>query len=234
MLPVAILTGGLATRLRPMTYTIPKALVEVAGKPFILRQLAYLHEQGVDHVVLCIGYLGDMIKAVVGNGGGLGLRVSYSDDGQTLLGTGGALRKATRFLGDQFFVLYGDAFLPVNLTSVEACFENCGHQAMITVFKNKNQWDLSNVLFSNCRVIEYNKRTPNAAMNHIDYGLGVVSTNLLNQHPIDKPFDLGDLYHNLSIRGQLAGLEVFERFYEIGSTNGLKDANDYFSKREKL
>jgi ADP-glucose pyrophosphorylase len=97
MYPVAILAGGLATRLRPLTEVIPKALVDVAGKPFIVRQLSYLREQGISHVVLCVGYLGHMLKDVVGNGENFGLNVSYSEDGSTLLGTGGALSKATTY-----------------------------------------------------------------------------------------------------------------------------------------
>ena len=115
MLPVAILSGGLATRLRPITEKIPKALVEVAGKPFILWQLAYLKSQGVNKVVICTGYLGEMIEKMVGNGRDIGLEVIYSRDGPHLLGTGGALKQALPFLGDAFFVLYGDSFLPTSL-----------------------------------------------------------------------------------------------------------------------
>ena len=98
MLPVAILAGGLATRLRPITETIPKALVDVAGVPFICRQLDYLHAQGVHRVILCIGYLGEMIQKVVGDGSKFGLEVSYSPDGPVLLGTGGALKQALPLL----------------------------------------------------------------------------------------------------------------------------------------
>ena len=113
-LPVAILAGGLATRLRPITEKIPKSLVDVAGEPFIVRQLDYLFRQRVRDVVLCIGYLGEMIEAVVGDGSRFGLRVSYSIDGPILLGTGGALRRAAPLLGEAFFVLYGDSYLPVD------------------------------------------------------------------------------------------------------------------------
>src|SRR5258708_3077419 len=119
MLPVAILAGGLATRLRPVTETIPKALVEVAGKPFILRQLDYLREQGVSRVVLCVGFLGEQIRAVVGDGTALGLSVSYSQDWPTLMGTGGALRQAPPLLEFQFLVLYGDSYLAIDFASVE-------------------------------------------------------------------------------------------------------------------
>lgn len=233
MLPVAILAGGLATRLRPITETIPKSLIEVAGKPFVCRQLDYLHVQGIRHVVLCIGYLGERIQAVVGDGSGFGLDVSYSLDGPVLLGTGGALKKALPFLGEQFFVFYGDSYLPINFQVVELGFLNSGKPALMTVLRNDNLWDKSNVLFRDGLIIEYNKQTPKPEMAHIDYGLGVLSAAVLKDSPINEPFDLADIYHKLSIQGALAGHEVFGRFYEIGSHKGLEETIDYFRKGEK-
>ena len=233
MYSVAILAGGLATRLRPLTEVIPKALVDVAGKPFIVRQLAYLREQGISHVVLCIGYLGNMVQNVVGSGEGFGLNVSYSEDGPTLLGTGGALRKATSYLSDEFFVLYGDSFLPVNFSAVQTAYQLKKQPALMTVIKNEDQWDKSNVLFVEGQLIEYNKRRPRADMAYIDYGLGVVTSTLLEQYPIGQSFDLAEMYQDLSLHGQLAGLEVYERFYEIGSHAGLKETSEYFYTQEK-
>ena len=233
MFSVAILAGGLATRLRPITETVPKALVDVAGKPFIVRQLSYLHDQGISHVVLCIGYLGDMVREVVGSGESFGLEVSYSEDGPNLLGTGGALAKAIPLLGDDFFVLYGDSFLPVNFSAVQDAYEKSKQPALMTVLKNQNQWDKSNVLFVGGRLLEYNKRTPRADMTYIDYGLGVVSASVLKQRPVGQSFDLADIYQGLSLKGQLAGLEVYKRFYEIGSYTGLKEAEKFFLTKEK-
>jgi MurNAc alpha-1-phosphate uridylyltransferase len=234
VLPVAILAGGLATRLRPITTTIPKALVDVAGKPFILRQLSYLREQGISHVVLCIGYLGDMVRDVVGSGENFGLKVSYSEDGPNLLGTGGALAKAILHLGDEFFVLYGDSFLPVDFSMVQAAYERTKQPALMTVLKNQNKWDKSNVLYVDGQLVEYNKHVSREEMAYIDYGLGVVSASVLKRRPIGQSFDLADVYKDLSLQGQLAGLEVYERFYEIGSHTGLKETEDYFLTTEKI
>ena len=233
MLPVAILAGGLATRLRPITETIPKSLLEVAGQPFIVRQLGYLRDQGVRDVVLCVGYLGGMIEAVVGNGAAFGVQVRYSPDGATLLGTGGALKKALPLLGEEFFVLYGDSFLPVDFSAVEQAYRQAGQQALMTVLHNGDRWDKSNVLYEGGRLIEYNKRTPRSDMSHIDYGLGVLSAPVLAPYAHDAPFDLADVYQTLSLNGQLAGLEVHERFYEIGSHAGLKEADTYFFRKEQ-
>ena len=170
-LPVAILAGGLATRLRPITEKIPKSLVEVAGEPFIIRQLDYLRRQRVRDVVLCIGYLGEMIKAVVGDGSRFGLTVSYSMDGPVLLGTGGALRRASPLLGEACFVLYGDSYLPVDFGAIEAEFWASSQPALMTVLYNEDRWDKSNVLFVDGKLAEYNKRAPRPDIRHIDYGL---------------------------------------------------------------
>jgi len=234
MLTVAILAGGLATRLRPITETIPKALVEVAGKPFIVHQLGYLRVQGISQVVLCVGYRGDMIRDVVGNGASLGLKVSYSEDGPSLLGTGGALAKAIDLLGDHFFVLYGDSFLPLNFSVVQSAYEESKLPALMTVLKNQNQWDKSNVLFVDGQLLEYNKRAPRPEMTYIDYGLGVLSASVLEQYSAGQGFDLADIYQDLSLQGRLAGLEVLERFYEIGSHVGLKETEEYLLNKEKL
>jgi len=233
MLPVAILSGGLATRLRPITEKIPKALVEVAGKPFILWQLAYLKSQGVNKVVICTGYLGEMIEKMVGNGRDIGLEVIYSRDGPHLLGTGGALKQALPFLGDAFFVLYGDSFLPTSFSFVERSWHALEKPAVMTVLKNEGRWDKSNVLFHDGELIEYSKELPYPEMRHIDYGLGIISSDSLLASTDLKSFDLANYYQALSREGDLGGVEVFERFYEIGSHAGLKEA-DVFLGRYKL
>jgi N-acetyl-alpha-D-muramate 1-phosphate uridylyltransferase len=231
MFPVAILAGGLATRLRPITEKIPKALVEVAGKPFVSRQLEYLRAQGITDVVLCTGYLGEQIEAVVKSGQAFDLDVTYSHDGPKLLGTGGALKQADALLGEVFFVLYGDSYLPVDFRAVQEAYVASTKPALMTVLRNENQWDKSNVLYRDGRIAEYNKRAPKAEMRHIDYGLGIISRKALQRYPQGQAFDLADFYHELSLAGQLAGFEVSERFYEIGSHEGLQEAERYFSNR---
>jgi MurNAc alpha-1-phosphate uridylyltransferase len=230
MLPVAILAGGLATRLRPVTSHIPKAMVDVAGRPFIAWQLDYLCQQGVTHVTLCAGYLGEQIEAFVGDGKAFGLHVDYSFDGPTLLGTGGALKRALPKLGDAFFVFYGDSYLPINFLQVADDFKRQAKSALMTVVKNNNQWDKSNVLFGKGVLLEYNKHHPRVEMAYVDYGLGVMSASVFAPYPDSEPFDLADVYHQLSIEGNLAGYEVFERFYEIGSHQGLQETIDHLEK----
>lgn len=233
MLPVAILAGGLATRLYPITKTIPKALVEVAGKPFIKHQLESLKLQKITQVVLCVGHLGEMVMDVIGNGDEFGIHVSYSFDGDNPLGTGGALKKAIHLLDDNFYILYGDSFLPICFSTVNDAYINNDKSGLMTVLYNSNKWDKSNVLFNNNQILEYNKHQPNPYMRHIDYGLAVVSKRIFDHYKANITFDLADVYHQLSKVGQLAGFEVHERFYEIGSHTGLKETEEYFLTKEK-
>jgi NDP-sugar pyrophosphorylase family protein len=222
---VALLAGGLATRLRPLTGQTPKAMLEVAGEPFVAHQLRLLRREGVSHVVLCVGYLGEQIADFVGDGSQFGLRVDYKPDGPRLLGTGGALRAAIDLLGDEFLVMYGDSWLDIPYAPVVEAFRDSGAPALMTVFRNEGQWDSSNVWFEDGRIRLYDKRKRLAEMHHIDWGLGMVRADALAAQPVDAPFDLADVYSELSRSGQLAGYEVKTRFYEIGSVEGLRETD---------
>jgi NDP-sugar pyrophosphorylase family protein len=221
--PVAILAGGLATRLRPITETIPKSLVEVCGEPFIAHQLRLLRSRGIEEVVLCIGYLGEQIEKVIGTGSAFGLRVSYSFDGPQLLGTGGAVMRALDLLADDFFVLYGDSYLLCDYQAVLASFRASGLQGLMTVYRNDGQFDTSNVEYQAGTIRRYDKKVLTPAMRHIDYGLGVFRRESFADVPRGQKFDLASHFQNLLARGQLAGYEITERFYEIGSITGLDE-----------
>ena len=228
-IPVAILAGGLAKRLKKNTLNKPKALIDIAGKPFISRQLSYLSNQNIKNIVICTAHLGNQIKNYVGDGSKYNLKVSYSDDGDKLLGTGGSLKKASRILGENFFILYGDSFLPINFSLVEKSYFRQKKPALMTVFKNNDHGDKSNVYFKN-KCVLYNKKNPQKNMNYIDYGLNVVKRTIFYNFPSNKMFDLSDVFEDLSKKNLLAGLEIYERFYEIGSINGLNDTIDFFKK----
>jgi NDP-sugar pyrophosphorylase family protein len=230
-LPVAILAGGVAQRLRPITETIPKALVEVAGRPFAEHQLEWLRAQGVDRVVFLVGYRGEMIRESLGDGSRWGLRVEYIFDGPELLGTGGAIRRALPALGSPFFVMYGDSYLDCNLAAIASVFQASGAEGLMTVLRNDNLWDASNVLFEEGRILKYDKRDRTSAMRHIDYGIGVLSAAAFDRHPSDTPFDLASVYQDLLARGVLAAYEVSSRFYEIGTPQGLEETRAHLASR---
>ena len=230
-IPVAIITGGLGTRLENKTLNKAKVLIDVAGEPFISRQLKYLSDQGLKDVVLCTAHLGKQIKDFVGDGSKFNLNVTYSDDGVKLLGTGGSIKKALNLLGKNFFILYGDTFLPINFLQVEKVYFQQKKPALMTVLKNKGRWDKSNAVFKN-KTLEYNKKNPKKNMNYIDYGLSIIDSVIFNSFPFNKTFDLADVFEDLSNKNMLAGLEIFDRFYEIGSINGLNDTISFFKQME--
>jgi len=230
MLPVAILAGGLATRLRPLTETMPKALVPIRGEPFLAHQLRLLRRGGFERAVLCVGYLGERIRDFAGDGGKFGLRLEYSFDGPQLLGTAGALKRALPQLGSEVVVLYGDSYLPCDYAAVENAFLAAGKTALMTVFHNRGLWDYSNVEFSSGRIRAYDKANRTPAMQHIDYGVAVVRSDPFEALPDGKPADLAAVYQDLLRRDELAGFEVAERFYEIGSPAGIRELEAFLSR----
>ena len=231
--PVAILAGGLATRLRPITEKIPKALISVADQPFLAHQLRLLRHAGIRKAVLCVGYRGEMIEQDFGRGGDTGVELSYSFDGPDLLGTGGALRKALPFLGPRFFVLYGDSYLPIDYAAPARAFVAGGKEGLMTVFRNEGRWDTSNVSFRDGVIRSYSKKERTPEIQHIDYGLGILSPKALATWPEGQAFDLADVYRDLISRNELAGFEIEQRFYEIGSPEGLAEL-DALLRRQQL
>jgi NDP-sugar pyrophosphorylase family protein len=232
--PVAILAGGLAQRLRPITETIPKALVTIAGAPFIAHQLRLLHFAGLRRIIICAGYLGEMIEAEIGGGASFDLRIDYSFDGPRLLGTGGALKQALPLLGRRFFVLYGDSYLPIDYRKASAAFACDDKQGLMTVYRNEGRWDASNVQFEAGQILRYDKKQRTPEMHHIDYGLGVLRAESLASWPDNEPFDLADVYRHLLSENQLSGHEVTDRFYEIGSPEGLAELDAFLRHQPAL
>ena len=229
--PVAILAGGLATRLRPATENTPKALLRVAGEPFIIHQLRLLHSHGFRKAIICVGYLGDMIETEVGDGSSLGMQIVYSSEGSTLLGTGGALRRALPKLGEQFLVIYGDSYMPVDYSAIVKAFMLSRKPALMTVLENEGRWDASNVWFEGGEIHSYEKKRPGPEMRYIDYGIAALSAAVFASFPDNVPFDLADVYSRLVSAGQMAAYEVKQRFYEIGSRQGLAELDSLL--REK-
>lgn len=233
MFPVAILAGGLATRLGDLTRTSPKALIEVAGRPFIAWQLDMLAREGVDRVVLCVKHLGGQIEAFVGDGSEFGLEVRYSMDGERLLGTGGALRQARPLLGDAFFVMYGDSYLTIDMKRVEAAFLEQGLPALMTVMKNENRWDRSNVWLESGRLKMYSKKIRRPEMQYIDYGLGVLTGPLFDDPSLGEAFDLAEIYERLSLDRRLGHFEATTRFYEVGSVSGIEETRAFLAENSR-
>jgi NDP-sugar pyrophosphorylase family protein len=231
-LPAAILAGGLATRLRPVTERIPKSLVEVCGRPFAEHQVELLRRHGITEIVFLVGHLGEMVRDALGDGSRWGVEITYAFDGPAPLGTGGALRAALPVLGDPFFVLYGDSYLECDYAAVARAFASSGAAALMTVCRNDDKWDRSNVVFDAGRIVSYNKEAQTPDMRHIDYGLGVLTKGAIERHAAaGTSIDLATVYAKLLAEGDLAGFEVPGRFYEIGSHAGLEATRAYLSAK---
>jgi dTDP-glucose pyrophosphorylase/SAM-dependent methyltransferase len=227
--PVCILAGGRGTRLGELTRDLPKPLIPVAGRPFIEHQLELLRWHGARRIVMCVGYLGEQLEAAVGDGSGFGLEVEYSYDGPSLAGTAGAIRNALPLLDESFLILYGDTYLRIDYQDVVRAFERSGLPALMSVYKNRGRLDVSNAVYSDGRVLAYDKKSPPPGAEWIDYGLSVLHRSALEgtQHP-----ELADVQRELAARNLLAGYPTTQRFYEIGTPESLREA-DRFLRRAR-
>jgi NDP-sugar pyrophosphorylase family protein len=230
--PVVILAGGFARRLGPLAQDVPKALMDVNGEPFLAHQLRLLRSHSIQSVVLCVGHLGEQVRAAMGDGAALGVQLRYSFDGPRPLGTGGAVQHALpQVSGDAFFVLYGDSYLECDYAAVQRSFAAEGKRGLMTVFGNEERWDASNVEFADGRIRAYDKIHRTERMRHIDYGLGVLHKEAFVGRLQGTAWDLAGLYQALLAADQLAAFEVGERFYEIGSMAGLEEIRHYLAAR---
>ena len=218
---VAILAGGLGTRLRALTGGLPKSLVDVDGEPFVLRQLSLLARRGIREAVLCVGYGEELLRARVGDGAGTGVKVLYSSDGGSPLGTGGAILNAFPLLSDPFWVLYGDSYLDTDYAPALERFRRGDGLALMTVIRNEGRWGEPNAAFDGTRVLRYGKQGPRDGMTHLDYGLLLMSKAAFKDAPARGPFDLAGVLGDLALRGGLLGLEMREPLHEAGSPEGL-------------
>ncbi len=219
---VAILAGGKATRLGDLAKIQPKSMIEANGRPFLEHQLESLRDAGVSDVVLCIGHMGEQIRKYFGNGERFGVAIEYCVE-TVPMGTAGALKCARPLLRDVFFTMYGDSFLSVDFAKVAGHFEASNKLALMTVYRNHDRHDLSNTVVEGNLVKHYSKKERTRGMVHIDYGVNLFRREVLDMIPANEFHSLEDLFPRLIDSGQLLAYEITERFYEIGSTQGLRE-----------
>jgi len=229
---VAILAGGLATRLRPLTDTIPKSLVEICGKPFLEYQLDFLRRGGIEDVVLCVGHQGEKIEGHFGDGRRFGVNIKYSYEKGGLLGTAGALKNAEHMLEDKFFVMYGDSYLFLDFATVMSYFDEFEKPGLMVVYKNYDCYDRSNVAIEGNSVKQYSKKEKTGDMVYIDYGASLLRKQALELVPANQVYSLEQLLGQLIELKALLAYEVHERFYEVGSPEGLDEFTAFVSKGE--
>jgi len=230
MLTVAILAGGFATRVRPLTETIPKSMIEICGQPFVHWQMRQLAKAGFTEVIFCVAYKAEAIIDFLGDGSNYGIRVRYSHDGPNQLGTGGAIVKALPLLGEKFLVIYGDSYLPTDYSKIIKVYYESNKPALMTVFANHGRFDASNVEFTNGELRRYQKGINSPEMTHIDYGLTCFDESVFSEYSPTLTLDLAEICTHLASQNLLAGYEVRERFYEIGSHKGIVDFTGYVER----
>ena len=233
-LQVVVLMGGLGTRLKEHTRQCPKSLVQVGSVPFFDYELDLLKQWGFRRFLFLIGYQADMIEEYYGDGSKKGVSITYCMDGEKLLGTGGAIRHALPYLDEDFLLIYGDSFMDINYE--ESVFryykgKETGHQALMTVLKNKDRFDKSNVIVQDGKIVLYDKHHTVPEMEYIDYGVCLYERSLFEDYEENVAFDIAEIQTRLSKEGKLAAHIVTKRFYEIGSPESLQEFGAYTEYR---
>ncbi len=222
-----ILAGGLGTRLGNIVEQIPKPMLPINGKPFLEYQVELLVKNGIKSILLCVGHLHEQITDYFGDGYKWGIEIFYSIETEKLLGTAGAIRNAYALLEDDFFLMYGDSYLPVHFPEIYDAYTKSPHNILMTVYRNNAQWDTSNIIYNNMQIIKYDKNNIIPEMNYIDYGLFVISKSLVKSIPTDVHVNLDRIQYEFVEKKMMASFEVKNRFYEIGSVNGLNEFIEY-------
>ncbi len=224
---VVILAGGLATRLGKLVRDIPKSLISINGTPFIIHQLKYLKSQGFTKIHLCLGHKKELIMEVLNQNDNLGLDISLSFDGDSQLGTGGAIINALEHLEDEFLVQYGDTYLPIDYKKLVHFYGENKNNNILTVYKNQNKYDKSNIIFDKNKIILYDKDSDDERKEYIDYGLSLLKKDTFKEHDYDGFIDLSSIYKILISKNKLIGFEVYQRFYEIGKISGIEETEKF-------
>lgn len=228
---IVILAGGLAISLRPLTERVPKSMICIHDRPFLEYQIELLKKNNLTDILLCIGYLGSRIEDYFGDGSSWGVRLSYSEEKERLLGTGGALKKAESLLENEFFVMYGDSYLLLNYQEIAHYFHNFNKGGLMVVYKNYNQFDKSNLIVKNGLVKLYSKKEVNPEMVYIDEGVSILKKEILHSFPSEEPFPLDEIFQRLIQEKELLAFQTKQRFYEIGSPEGLDDFKELILRK---
>lgn len=227
-----MLAGGLATRMRPRSETVPKSLLVVGGRPFVEWQLELLARSGLTDVVLLVAHLGEQIRAHVGDGARFGVRVTYVEEpAGRLLGTAGAIRAALAHLDSEFVVTYGDSYLPFDYGEPLRLLQ--GHtdcDGVMAIFHNANRYDRSNVVTDGTWVVRYDKTVDDPAFDHVDYGATALRRSVIAALP-EGPLGLDAVQRELAARHRLRARVARERFYEVGSPAGLAELDAYLASQ---
>lgn len=227
---IVILAGGLATRLYPITEKIPKSIVEINGRPFLEYQIDLCKKNGIEEIILCVGHLWEQVKDYFGDGSKFGVKITYSVENERL-DTGGALKNALSYLDEQFFVMYGDSYLPIDWQKAADFYKKSGILGLMTVYKNNHRLAPSQLMINKKGFItEFTKKDFRPEMEYIEYGLNIFPRSIIDQIP-EKSFPIGNYFNLLIEKKQLISYESPVRFYEVGCPEGLKTFEKYLAQK---
>ena len=224
-----ILAGGLGTRMRPWTETVPKPMLPVGNKPFLQHQLELLVRHGVFNIVLLVAYLGQQIEQFFGDGAKFGCRLAYSFE-PSLLGTGGALKNAETLLAPSFLLLNGDTYLDLpyrdfarnfsagNVAAIVAAYQPNSHDARVPADRVAGNLAID----STGKVLAYRKKQAQG-LTHVDAGVIALRKAILDRIPVGVVYSLEeDVFPGLIAAGQMRAWITQEPFYDMGSPEGLQ------------
>jgi NDP-sugar pyrophosphorylase family protein len=225
-----ILAGGLGTRLGGLTAGLPKPMVDVAGKLFLEYELALLRRYGISDIVLCIGHKADVIEGYFGDGSRFDMSIRYSIEGDELMGTAGAVKQAEHLIQDDFLLTYADTYLQMDYHAAYETFASSGRLGMMVVLPNDNGVETSNIIVEGDRVAVYDKFSLRPEMHHINFGVSYLRKAALNLVPAGQKYTQEDWYQDLIKDNNLGAFETHQRYYEIGSPDGLQEFRSLISR----
>ena len=231
---IVMLAGGLGTRLGKRYEKTPKSMIRILGRPFLQHQIELLKERGIRRILLCTGHLGEQIKAYFGNGEKFGVNIQYSEEGEKLMGTGGALKKAESFINENFFLMWGDSYLLLDYMNIWNAYFKSGCVGLMVVYNNYNQRVKSNVIVKDGKIVLYDKWKSYPDMVYIDNGVSVFNKVILKEIPPDNVFAIEKVFKKWSLEGKLAAYETEQSFYEIGSIPGLREFEALVSRQNSI
>jgi len=220
---IAIICGGLATRLGSLATNIPKSMIDIDGKPFLEQQIEMLKKHNITDIVLCVGHLSDKIEDYFGNGDKFGVNIKYSQDGAKALGPIGAIKNAESLLDDVFFIMYGDSYLSVDFQKAYSFFKEHDKLGLMVVYKNNDKYDKSNLVIKDNMVVGYREKEA----VYIDYGTSILRKKALDLVPKNTMYSTGQFFSDLISKKELLAFEAEKRFYHIGNPDALEELRSF-------
>jgi mannose-1-phosphate guanylyltransferase len=223
---IVILAGGLGTRLRPITERIPKPMVDAGGRPFLEHIVRHLANQNFQRLLLLIGHLGEQVRDYFEHGQRFRVQIEYESE-PAPLGTAGAVRNALSKLDEEFILLYGDSYLPIDHWEVVQAFQESPCPGLIVVYDNRNaDTGVANnvALGRDGYVRRYEKGRAAADLHYVEAGVLCFRREVFANLPAGEPISLEDeIYPQLIAQNQLRGFVTQQRFFDIGTHGRLAE-----------